>query len=65
MYVRKTPKGGKPRNWVGTENPLHMQGSSLRWDSNQGPQMLKKGNKALNQPDAHVTWEENPNEENP
>ena len=26
---------------VGAENPFHMQGSSLKWDSNRGPQREK------------------------
>ncbi len=33
--------GENPRNQIGTENPIHMQGSSLRWDSNQGLQRCK------------------------
>ena len=26
-----------PRNQVGTENLIHMQGFGLMWDSNRGP----------------------------
>ena len=32
-----------PRNQLWTENPIHKQGSGLRWDSNRGPQRLQAG----------------------
>ncbi len=34
----ENPNGENPCDHVGTENLVHMQGSSWRWDSNQGPQ---------------------------
>ncbi len=37
----KPQMGENPRSQVGTENPIHMQGSNLGWDSNQGPQRWK------------------------
>ncbi len=40
---RKTPNEENQHSQVWTENPIHMQGSSLRWDSNQGPQSWKAG----------------------
>ena len=31
---RKTPNGANPWNQVGTEHPIHIQGSGLKWESN-------------------------------
>ncbi len=33
--------GENPCNQVGTKNLIHVQGSGLKWDSNQGPQRWK------------------------
>ncbi len=37
-YEMKCLIGENPRNQVGTENPIHIQGSSMRSVSNRGPQ---------------------------
>ena len=42
MWEEK-PKGENLRNQVGTENPLHREGSGLRLGLNRGPQRWKAG----------------------
>ncbi len=39
----KPHMGENPRNEVGTENLINIQGFGLRWDSNRGPQRWKAG----------------------
>ena len=46
-YGKKTPKGENPRNQVGTENPIHMQGRSrirtkVHRDERQGMEPLSQ-----------------------
>ena len=45
--VGKSRMGKNPHNQVGSEIPLHIQGSGLRWDLNRGPYRWKAGEETL------------------
>ena len=48
---RKPQWRGKPTQSAWTENPIHMQGSSPRWDSNPGPKRSQAGKETTK-----LTW---------